>query len=63
VLLRCSGQWRIVTGAVVGLDLDAVFSLGQALGYSLAGVAELMPAGEAGMVEAVNERLPGTPVE
>jgi hypothetical protein len=43
--------------------LDALFSLGQALKYGLAGPAELMPAGEAGMVKAVNERLPGTQVE
>ena len=62
MLLRCSGQLRVGAGAVVGLDLGAVFTVGQALGYGLAGLAELMSAGEAGMVKAVNERLAGTSV-
>jgi predicted outer membrane lipoprotein len=57
VLLRCSGQIRAVPGAVLGLDFSAAFAIGQALGYDHVALAELLPAGEAGMIAAINERL------
>jgi hypothetical protein len=57
VLLRCSGQIRAVPGAALGLDFGAAFAIGQALGYDLVSLAELLPAGEAGMIAAINERL------
>ena len=44
-------------GGVSGLDFTAAFACGQALGYDLAALAELLPAAEAGMVAALNERL------
>lgn len=56
--MRCSGQLRVVPGAVIGLDLAAALRLGEALGHDLQALAELLPAGEAGLVKALNERLP-----
>jgi hypothetical protein len=57
--MRCSGQLRIAPrgGSIIGIDLDAALSIGAALGYECIAVAELMPAGEAGLVVALNERL------
>mgnify|MGYP005839662631 CR=1 FL=1 len=60
VLMRCAGQLRMVPGAVIGIDLGAVLALGAALGHDLAVLAELLPAGEAGMVKALNERFAPT---
>jgi hypothetical protein len=57
VLLRCAGQLRVVPGAVIGLDLGAALRMGAAAGYDAMALAELLPAGEAGMVGAINERL------
>lgn len=57
VLLRCSGQLRVVPGAVIGIDFGAAFAIGQALGYDALALAELLPAAEAGMVSAINTRL------
>ena len=56
-LLRCSGQIRGVPGAVLGLDFGAAFAIGQALGYDLVALAELLPAGESGMIAAIKERI------
>ena len=57
VLMRCSGQIRAVPGAAVGLDFAAALAVGAALGYDAAALAELLPAGESGMIAAVNERI------
>ncbi len=59
VITRCSGQLRLApNGAVViGLDLTAAIALATALGYDVRGVAELLPAAEAGLVTALNARL------
>jgi hypothetical protein len=57
VLLRCSGQIRVIPGAAVGLDFAAALAVGAALGYDAAALAELLPAGEAGMIAAINERI------
>jgi hypothetical protein len=46
-----------VPGAIVGLDLGVALGMGAAAGYDVAGLAELLPAGEAGMVHVINERL------
>lgn len=54
MLTRCAGQLRIAPGAVIGIDLAAALRLGEALGYDLPALAELLPSGEAGMVKAVN---------
>jgi hypothetical protein len=55
--MRCAGQLRFVPGVVVGIDLGAALSVGAAVGYDAIALAELLPAGEAGMVAAINERL------
>jgi hypothetical protein len=59
VLTRCSGQLRLAPDAsvVIGLDLAAAIALATALGYKARSVAELLPAGEAGLIKALNERL------
>ena len=57
-LLRCSGQLRITaSGVVVGLDLNAAMTVGLALGHCPYALAELLPAGEASLVRALNERV------
>jgi hypothetical protein len=62
VLTRCAGQLRLAPGgaAVLGLDLTAALSLGAALGHDMMALAELLPAGEAGLVTALNTRLQKT---
>lgn len=57
MVLRCAGQLRLVPGAAIGLDLGACLAIGAALGYDAAALAELLPAAEAGMIAALNERL------
>jgi hypothetical protein len=58
VLTRAAGQLRIAPGGLVlGLDLGAVLAIGTALGHAAGVIAELLPAGEAGLVRALNERL------
>ena len=62
ILLRSSRQLRLAPlgYGVIGLDFTAVMSLGAAIGAELAVLAELLPAGEAGLVSALNERLSDT---
>jgi hypothetical protein len=59
VVTRCAGQLRLVpnASAVIGLDLAAAISLATALGYDTRSVGELLPAAEAGLVAALNNRL------
>jgi hypothetical protein len=60
--MRCAGQLRLAPGggAVLGLDLTAALSFGTALAYDAQALAELLPAGEAGLVAALNQRLQRT---
>ena len=44
-------------GAVLGLDYVAALSMAGALGYDLAGIAELLPAVEIGMVSGMTKTL------
>ena len=54
VLLACQGQLRLApSGHVVGIDMSAALKLGAARGSNLAVLSELLPAAEAGLVEAV----------
>ncbi len=59
MLTRCSGQLRLTPSGrcVLGLDLTTALNLGTALGYDRHALAELLPAGEAGLVTALNLRL------
>ena len=41
---------------VLGLDLATAMTLGTALGHDPAALAELLPAGETGLVRTLNER-------
>jgi hypothetical protein len=53
VLLACQGQLRLApSGHVVGIDMDASLRLAAARGHDLAVLSELLPAAEAGVVEA-----------
>ena len=62
VASKCAGQLRLAPmGGVSGLDFAAAFACGRALGYDLGALAELLPAAEAGMVAAINDRLTGEP--
>ena len=57
VLLACQGQLRLApSGRVIGIDLDAALKIGAARCYDLAVVSELLPAAEAGLVEALRAR-------
>jgi hypothetical protein len=60
VLLACQGQLRLAPrGHVIGIDMDAAVTLAAARGYDLAVLSELLPAAEAGMVEALrSDRVP-----
>lgn len=59
VLKRCQSQLRTIgMGTVIGLDMNAVISTSEALGYNTAAVAELIGFGEAGMMEAIQESKP-----
>ena len=57
VLTRCGGQLRLNAAAVIGIDLAAALALATALGYDARAIAELLPAGEAGLITALNERF------
>ncbi|WP_442872975.1 DUF7697 family protein [Aurantimonas sp. C2-3-R2] len=46
---------RVLPGAVIGWDLNAALSLGDALGLPSAAMAELLPVIEAVMVHKLNE--------
>jgi hypothetical protein len=53
VLLACQGQLRLApSGHVVGIDMGAALRLGAARGCDVAVLAELLPAAEAGLIEA-----------
>jgi hypothetical protein len=55
VVLSCQGQLRLApSGYVVGIDMDAPLGLAAARGCDLAVLSELLPAAEAGLVEAVH---------
>lgn len=55
---RCRGQVRLApSGVVIGLDLPAALTLGDALGYDRTALAELLPAIELGMVAGIAKRI------
>jgi hypothetical protein len=54
VLLACQGQLRLATsGHIIGIDMDAALRIGAARGSDLAVLSELLPAAEAGLIEAL----------
>ena len=55
VLLACQGQLRLApSGHVIGIEMRRALKLGAARGYDLAVLSELLPAAEAGLVEALS---------
>jgi hypothetical protein len=55
VLLACQGQLRLApSGHVTGIDMDAALKIGAARGCNLAPLSELLPAAEAGLIEALS---------
>ncbi len=54
MLLACQGQIRLApSGHIIGIDMDAALKIGAARGYDITVLAELLPAAEAGLVEAL----------
>jgi hypothetical protein len=54
VPLACQGQLRLApSGHVIGIDMDAALGIAAARGLDLAVLSELLPAAEAGLVEAL----------
>jgi hypothetical protein len=54
VLMACQGQVRLApSGHVIGIDMDAALRMAEARGCNLALLSELLPAAEAGLVEAL----------
>jgi len=55
VLLACQGQLRLApSGHVIGIDIDAALTIANARGYDVGVLSELLPAAEAGSVEALS---------
>jgi hypothetical protein len=55
VLLACQGQLRLApSGHVIGIDMDAALKIGIARRCDLEVLSELLPAAEAGLVEALS---------
>jgi hypothetical protein len=59
VLLACQGQLRLApSGRVIGIDMDAALKIGAARGSDPVVLSELLPAAEAGLIEAMrSERV------
>jgi hypothetical protein len=54
-LLACQGQMRLApSGHVIGINMGAALGLAAARGHNLAALSELLPAAEAGLVEALS---------
>ena len=54
VLLACQGQLRLApSGHVTGIDMDAALKISAARGSDPAVLSELLPAAEAGLLEAL----------
>jgi hypothetical protein len=54
VLIACQGQLRLApSGRVVGTDIGAALWMAAARSYDLAVFSELLPAADAGLIEAL----------
>jgi hypothetical protein len=54
VLLACQGQLRLApSGHIIGINMDAGLKIGAARGCNLELLSELLPAAEAGLLEAL----------
>jgi len=56
--MACRGQLRIApSGHVVGIDLGVTMKIAEARGCDPGVVSELLQAAEAGLVEALNDKV------
>lgn len=56
-MLKVSGQLRLGgMGGVAGVDLGTALKMAAALGYDERAMAHLLPAGERGLVRALNPK-------
>ena len=54
VLLACQSQLRLASsGQVIGINMQAALQLASARDYDLTMLSELLPAVEAGLIEAI----------
>jgi hypothetical protein len=53
-LLACQGQLRLAAQHVVGIEMSTALTLGAARGHDVTALSELVPAAEAGLVEALS---------
>jgi hypothetical protein len=54
VLLACQAQLRLAaSGNVIGIEMNTALRIGAARDHDLAGLSELLPAAEVGLVEGV----------
>jgi hypothetical protein len=54
VLLACRGQLRLApSGHVIGIDMNAGLDIGAARGHDVGALSVLLPAAEAGFVDAL----------
>jgi hypothetical protein len=54
ILLTCQGQLRLApSGHVIGIEMDAALKIGAARCCDLKVLSELLPAAEAGLIEAI----------
>jgi hypothetical protein len=55
MLLACQGQLRLApSGHIIGIDMDAALQLAGARGCDMVVISELLPAAEAGLLEALS---------
>jgi len=57
VITSCLGQLRLApSGHIVGIDMTAALQIAATRGFDIDVIAQLLPAAEAGLVEALNSR-------
>ena len=58
VLLACQGQLRLApSGQMSGIDMHAALKIGAVRGSDLVTLSELLPAAEAGLLQALSSKL------
>lgn len=57
VTIKTSSQLRMIHTTVMGLDFQAYLKMSETLGYSCTAAAELLPACDAGVTTALNEKI------
>ena len=59
MLAASLGQLRIApSGRVLGIDMTAALAIARARGFDEDVLSELLQAAEAGLIEAMNEKIP-----